>query len=256
MSKFEDAYFTIENKNITIADVSEVFKNNKELFALKYQDNLVCSRCKQAKLSFVNDKPEYFRTQKNAKHHPDCDLQQDVMTPHQVNVFMADHQNEEEIHRQLESLLALTLSNKQHHIQTLAANSSATGQSSSVSVNKQRNVNKRLPRKRIDVEFTPNDFNCNKLFYGRVRAVWEEVKPKDDTQKTRYKLLLYHINKSYLVCKISVNELVYKYIKSEYKKDEEFDCAIAFAANFKNNTGKKYQSTILTHSERLVMVIL
>lgn len=249
-NKFEEAYCSVDKENITVVEAKELHDNQIVIYEMKYKDSFLCPECRKAKLSYVNAKTPYFRTYPNAEHEEDCQMQQDMMDNDEAESFIDNRENKEKVKRQMERLLRMLLTDKDETPKTPLGVNQPVIIRPVIGTGREIVRTKQLPRKRIDIPFTDRDFNCDKLFYGTVKLKWE------DGNNDNKKILLYHLTKHNLLCRIKVTSKVYKYIDKKYKSKESFDCAIVFAANFLNNIEKSYQSTSLQYGQLLMLQMM
>ena len=169
------------------------------------------------------------------------------MSANKAKEFVEGKNNCEEIKRQMESAMAMLLSIGIHSLSTKTAPKSIHS-TSEIAISSVNSASNRLPRKRIDIAFRPEDFNRYKLFYGYVSVKWER-----DERRNKYRILLYHIKKEHMVCRISITEAVYKHINRKYKFDDQRKCNVVFLAIFTVDSGKNYQSTYLRLGDDIII---
>lgn len=254
LMKFKDAYCSKINKLLTIDDVAYYYKNDKQFYKGNIEKYLICPECRQPSLSYNNSSPPYFSVYPKAKHADLCTLKQDEMTATQSTEFISNSNNKDLVMRQIDSVLTMLLETKS----PLTKKKSPTFKKSSFITFSKKPVHisasKRIPRKRIDLEFEDEDFECDKIFYGSVRLKWEEKIDKYTGESIGHKMLLYR-NKNgdnRMVCKLIVSPRVYGYLPDEYKQPEKYNCKIVFVANFEDQ-GKTYQTTHIRHSQFIVL---
>lgn len=252
MAKFEEAYCSKTNRIVNIETVTDAFKSD-EIYIKNYKDSLLCPECRKARLSFVNAEKAYFRTSQNAQHAENCSRKQLAMSSREVAKWLRDPEGIQSAIRQMESIL-VTLLDEASAILRIPKD---------VGNNMTRGVQripqkvgirtKPFPRKRIDIEFSEDDFDTTKLFYGIIRFKWEK-----EENKAGYKALLYHPIKKYLLCKLYVSENVYTHLPIELKQNfgNDFKCAVAFFAEFHRDGKSKYLATFLRHSQHFKYIIL
>lgn len=253
MLKFEDAYCSSIKHIVDIEIVSDTFITDNTKYVELYKGKLYCPECLRASLLFVNAKTPHFRTAPDSIHAADCTYMQGVMTEAQTKRFLSDRSNLNSIERQMDHAIIMLLSPKEQQLY-VSTEKDAQATDNIESVRYQHDVKSlQIPRKRIDLPFRECDFGINKLFYGIVDFTWE----KNQSQEG-YKILLRHITKKRLLCKIAISEKVYNHIPFKYQMSQrsQFRCLIAFIANFKKNTSKSYQQTYLRTSDYLKIQFL
>lgn len=247
--KFEDAFCTTLNRPITIEEVSYIFQNDRDTFISAIKDSLICPECKNVPLIYNNAATPYFSVYPKAIHSESCTLRQDEMDADEASRFLSDITNKQIIQRQMDSLISQILSEASPKL----ANPKAAFMQSTFSKSSKSKTpvsSKRLSRKRIDLPFREEDFNCEKIFYGRVHLKWEKC---SNSSQDAYKILLCHTVKKTLLCKLKITSKVYSYLPSKYKSINELECAVAFVALFSEDSTKHYQATHLKHSERITI---
>lgn len=248
--KFEESFCTNKCKTFTIDEIAYIHNMNLKVFANEYKDYLVCPECHKANLSYNNATTPYFRAYPKAIHKEGCSLIQEEMTEKQAIKFIGDKKNNASIIRQMESILAILILDEPEpyplpkpkcHLRITPNN---TESKSNLLYNSTR-----FPRKRIDIAFRPEDYDCYKFFYGKVILQWE----KDNT-KGRYKMLLFHPKTKKMICKILVSNTVYSYIDNKYKFPYKYICNIVFLATFIENKEHAYQTTSLRFGHYLSLI--
>lgn len=243
--KFKDAYCTKLKKLLFVDEITFYYRFDKQFYKDNIEKYMICPECKLPRLSYNNAATPYLSVYPNEKHTDECSLKQDEMNSVQTKTFIDDPKNREQISRQIESVLTTMLDT----VPSAAAKTKSIklGTSSEIpySPKLQKTPKKRIPRKRIDLKFTPDDFECYKLFYGSVRINWEKDKDTED-----YKILLRRQDKSdnRLLCRLKISDKVYSYLPYEFKTPREFNCNIVFLAKF-TDKGRSYQDTWIKTSQ-------
>lgn len=245
--KFEEAFSDFDHITYSIDEIEKMYKYDKVRYANNYHDHFLCPECHKAKLSYNDAETPYFKSYPHAKHAEDCSLRQSEMSAIKAEKLVNDESSREEIQRQMERVLAMLLSNTSstRSIGGTSETGHSTSQTLSFPIN---SLSKRFPKKRIDLAFRPEDFNCYKLYYGCVLVRWEQDKKND-----KYRVLLYHAKQKHLVCRISVTNAVYQYIDMKFKFSGTRECNVVFLAIFTRDTGKNYQSTYLRFGDKIIM---
>ena len=264
--KFEEAFHSETGSLIAIQEIEKIYKLHPKVFAKKYNDNLYCPECRQARLTYVNRVSPYYRTFKQSIHSIDCTLAQDVMDKQVIKTFVENPNNNDQIAHQLDRVIRTCLKNNDFPKGCLRKTQSISDENSnSVITNTTTRNSNRIPQKRID-NFNPKKsdrsefLDCYKLFYGIVNIKWESVKTESDIY---YKLLLYSQNAPLLICRIRVSQAVYQWIDPSYRSLQNKVCYVSFLAKFASsydekptgNITKSYLSTTLLHSNYLRIVL-
>lgn len=251
--KFETAYCSYKQKEFTIDEISHIYRQNIMQFDYEYKGFLYCPECKCAKLSYHNAAHPYFSAYPKAKHEEDCSLSQETIPSSKSEKYVNDTANKKSIENQMDHLILL-LSDQQELVRKdssiskkLSEDQSCFSLDRSVSIQ-----SKKLPRKRIDISWRPDDYDCYKLFYGTIYLKWEKY-------EEGYKILMYPRKGDRLMCKLRVKETVYQYLPNYYKILDAFSCHIVFVASFsekenKKLQDKKYRTTYLVNSNRIKIV--
>lgn len=245
--KFKDAYCTKLNTLFFIDEITRYYRTDKQFYKDNIEKNLICPECKQAQLAYNNAATPYLSAYPKSEHAEWCSLKQDELDPIQTDTFIRNPKNKEQISRQLESVLTMMLDTVPHASTKAIPKKSKISSSSSELVTPTKQLRKRIARKRIDLPFTEEDFNCYKLFYGSVRLQWEKEDDMED-----YKILLRRQNTSdkRLLCRLWISPKVYYYLPIEFKFPKEFNCNIVFLAKIKNK-GKTYKDARIKISQYL-----
>lgn len=249
--KFEEAYWTKESKLLSIDEITQYFKKDKNFFSSDIKECLLCPECKKPNLAYNNAATPYLSVYPNREHELGCSLKQDEMTSKEVNRFVDNPKNNEMIIRQMEKV-ALTMFDSSTKSGKTSSKSTFIPKVSSSIAKPSLSISKRLPRKRIDLKFDEEDFGCFKIFYGTVFIKWEIFyKTRNGVNEKWQKILMYNKNNK-MVCKLEISPRVYKHIPDSYKKIDNANCNIVFLAKFKN-TGKTYREHHLINSDFLIM---
>lgn len=240
---------------MTVDDITYYYKSDKQYYKDYIEKYLICPECRLPNLAYNNDNPPYLSVYPRAKHDDNCSLKQDEMTSKQTSKFINNPDNKELVLRQMESILTMMLNtnvakSKKHKDSYTNANVSKKQ-----CHNNSNLTSKRIPRKRIDMDFESGDFDCDKIFYGSVKLRWEkDPRTINGIVQNYYKILLYR-NKKYdkrMICRLNITPTVYSYIPEEVKSSEEYNCKIVFLAKFKDR-GKSYQITSIRNSQFITL---
>lgn len=249
--KFEEAYWTKESKLLSIDEITQYFRKDKSFFSSDIKTCLLCPECKKPNLAYNNAATPYLSVYPNSEHELGCSLKQDEMTAKEADRFVDNPENDEMIIRQMENV-ALTMFDSSKKGGRSSSKSTAVPKTSSSIVKPSLSISKRLARKRIDLKFDEDDFDCIKIFYGTVFVKWENFyRIWSGVNEEWHKILMYNKNNK-LVCRLEISPRVYYYIPENYKKINNTHCNIVFLAKFKNK-GKTYRETRLRKSDFLIM---
>ena len=75
--KFEEAYSIYDNETLSIETIKTIYNQDPRAYIENYKFSFFCPECHLAQLSYINAVVPYFRAYPKAKHHENCDLQQD-----------------------------------------------------------------------------------------------------------------------------------------------------------------------------------
>lgn len=247
--KFEEAYSIYDNETLSIETIKTIYNQDPRAYIENYKFSFFCPECHLAQLSYINAVVPYFRAYPKAKHHENCDLQQDERSRKAAKIFVENDQNITIIQREMQSVLCSLFVSHSKHIPV--HHSSSTSKTSSTTTHASHSSrNKRMGRKRIDLPFREEDYNCYKYFYGKAKIKWEY-----DKKSQKFRLLLRHIETNKFLGRIFVTLPVYGHLPSEYKTPTEYCCGIIFTAEIKNQE-KSYFSTILYNSSYIMITKL
>lgn len=224
--KFDEAYCETDMKTYTIEEISRLYNLHLDIFVKEYKDHFLCPECHTASLTFVNASIPYFRTYPNSKHLDDCFLKQEEMDQAQLKNYLADKDNTDSVNRQIQNALASLFVNNQEFNSDKEAGHMAYTSASPRSF-ESIYERKRIPRKRIDLPFREEDFDCTKIFYGTVNLQWLKAKHSNS-----YKLILSSPTAHKRLCILAVTEKVYMNLNPTYKNQDFYLCNIAFLSEF------------------------
>ncbi len=249
--KFEEAYLKRHHKTISIDNISFLFKTNKTLFVNELKDNLFCPECEQAQLAYNNASTPYLSAYPKSEHAEWCSLKQEEMSPKKALRFIKAKENKDLIIRQIETVI-LILDDLSTATTKTSSKPSAIGKGTRSHFKGYSSASERLSRKRIDLEFRADDFNCYKIFYGTVYIKWEtEYRTVKGILEEWHKILMWNKKRKF-ICRLDISPRVYLHIPDNYKKMNKTNCKIGFLASFEND-GKTYRKTSLTYSDYLIM---
>lgn len=254
--KFEEAYCTKLNKLLTIDDVTFYYKYDKQFYIQEIKKYLICPECKQPNLEYNNAENPYFSTYPDTKHDINCSLKQKEMSPKQTAKFISNPDNNDIVLRQMDSILTMLMGNCTSKKSVAGDLNKPTNQIKNGTKRNSPATMNRIPRKRIDVAFSEEDFNCDKLFYGSVHLKWEKGKRTINGKvEEYYKILLYGTkkNNTKLLARLRITQKVYNFLPNNYKIPNEYNCKIVFLANFPIQRKKEYQTTSIKTSQMIIL---
>lgn len=238
--KFEEAYCETTKMQLTINEAKELFMETPIAFAERIKGHLFCPECKQPRLAFHNAQTPYFSTYPLEEHQADCTLRQEELSRDAAAAYVNSKFNFQEIKRQIDSLIVLLGADTQYmNVKDKKGTKKDENAAKADDIYKRKK--KRLPRKRIDVALTDDDYDCYKLFYGAVSLIWE----KDEKRPERNKLLIRTQDGRRFLCRVIVRPQEFAFVPSEYKKSGQFLGKIVFLACF-DSFSKKYKYPFVT----------
>lgn len=208
--KFQEARCLIDEKLYTPMDMEYIKSNDLKKFT-EIKADLFCPECGIAQLYYTAETPNisgHFSSYPKSLHVEGCSLTQDEYSARSAIKFVNDKTNEEKILKQMDNILEkLLVSPKVEKTvnKTVQENDSTTQFLSNT--NLKNSQTKRLKQKRIDYRLDEDDFDCFKVFYGKV------IIKNSDCQTTDKKRieLFNHKNKDKLLT-IYLNKNIQKYI--------------------------------------------
>lgn len=245
MSKFDDAYCIATKTTIAASDLLQIEMSNPMRYALQFKSNLYCPSCHKAQVTFVHGVRPFFRTYPKARHDDKCSLTQEEMGREETASFVHENLSRDEIDRQMTLLLSDLVRNVasegEYNIGRQA------GSTASATVGNQSNKNrKRMPVRNITTQLGDDDIETYKLFYGRVKIIWE-----DDTNGKGKKILVCNPSTGKMVCRIWVSKKVFSYLDPSMCQSTNCLCCIVFLAELKPVRGKMYYRCNLEWSSYL-----
>ena len=212
-----------KDQEFTIDEITHIYRQDIVTFHYEYKNFLYCPECRKAKLQYKNAKNPYFSAYPNVKHEQNCSLAQDELSPKQSKSYIDDPENWIRVENQMNRLiLSLGMNQRKPDYKQDLVGSVPMKTVNFYTQKSFVTQSKRLRQKRIDISWTPDDYDCFKLFYGTIFLKWEEA------QNDKYKILMYSLDRHKLLCKLIVNPTVYLHIKKEYKSLNQYPCDICF----------------------------
>lgn len=248
--KFKDAFSLTLNRKVTLEEINDWYKNDKNFFENQISGNLLCPKCKKAYLKYNNAKRPYLSCYPQATHSDNCSLKQEEYSKRGIDKLIKSQANNGIIIRQVESVFTnLFKTNDKANTNHVQIKKEQKENNKSQNQINKKHI-KRIKRKNINTKITNDDFDTYKIFYGTVNCQKTEHKKKDDIH---YYLSLSDKNNP-LIFKIIVSENVYKYLSEEVKMNNNFNCNIALFAKLTNK--KQGAKAVLIHSNFLKIHIL
>ena len=102
--KFEEAYSIYDNETLSIETIKTIYNQDPRAYIENYKFSFFCPECHLAQLSYINAVVPYFRAYPKAKHHENCDLQQDERSRKAAKIFVENDQNITIIQREMQSV--------------------------------------------------------------------------------------------------------------------------------------------------------
>ncbi|MCI9642482.1 MAG: hypothetical protein HFJ98_06815 [Eubacterium sp.] len=209
MRKIEEAFVKSLNRIFFVKKISK-FKFTNETEFEKIKDDLYCPECYQAQLTFVaRHSGPYLKTKNNSSHGEDCSLQQNVMSDKERKEYMSTC-TIDVINDDVEKLRKF-LNDKP--ISTDAPQNIENDADEKEDV-KPLNRKKNMPRKRIDLPLSEDDYDVIKYFYGKVNTRFVHL---DAYDLSLLKIMSLDNTETYLTIKITKN--VYQYMDRKFLTD-------------------------------------
>lgn len=256
--KFTDAYWEIEQRIVTVEDISDICEESINTYHAQYENHLFCPECKQAQLVYVNGAIPYLRSFPHSEHTSDCSLRQAVHSVQRAKKLMnsTDTEDQEYVQRQIQSVLlrisrdSLMIKQAETKSTTLRSPRNKSNATASKAVINSR----RLMQKNLYSRMAEDEYEVPMISYGTVKVTWEQ---RHDNRKNtmQYYLLLWRVKEakrtdSNLICKILVSPKVYQHIPEDYKSLKNKECYVTLFSVFKNS-GKKYKVTYLRYAQHI-----
>lgn len=246
--KYDEVYCSEKDETCTIDEVAYVFNTYPEQFASDFDRKMLCPGCRKVHMSYVNADTPHFRGYKGEDHAEDCIYEKEEMDPTEVKKLHDDPTGENAIIRQIDRLV----------IQFLREGGQATGKGGIIKPSppeddqmvfpkKRWQNDKNIPRKQLNAPFRENDFENEKLFYGKVHIKWEQ-----EINSDKMKILIYGIPSKRFICKLYISKKVYTHLPKEYTVKNERDVFIVFLTTLiQKDKQKSWGMGYLLHSKFL-----
>ena len=227
MRKIEEALVQSLNRIVFVKKLTNLKFSNETAFE-KIKDDLYCPECYQAQLTFVSrHSGPYLKTKNNSLHDENCSLQQNVMSDKERKEYMSAstidviNDDVEKLRKLLNEKQISTNTQRNIHVDAEEKEEKGT--------HKQKKV---MPRKRIDLPLSEDDYDVIKYFYGKVNI---RFVPLDDYDFSLLKIMSLDDKETYLTIKITnnvyqyldrkllnnINNTDFFYLGSIYKKNDE-----------------------------------
>ena len=252
--KYEEAYCDVDKRSYTPEQVVDIRNTDVERYAQKIERHLLCPGCHLVPLSFVNTNRPHFRGYPYADHDTDCLNGKKEMDPAEVKKLHETPLGEQQIKEQMARLVIQFLRNNETTL--------APGEQE-VMRKKKREIadiyrstkwqsDKVVPQKRIDRPLDEDDYNTEKLFHGRIKLTWEDMK-----DSSRKKLLMWDLKSNRLICRLHISDKVYGHLPQQYKQMKNRNVFIVFmTALTRKETKSSWSWGNLMHSTHLYIIPL
>lgn len=256
--KFLGAYCKSLDKYITLKELRQYEKSNKNYFKDKIQYNLYCPECKGVLLSYVSGSEKYLRTFPKRSHAPECSLSQNNVDNTTFRKYIEEGNNEE-LNFKLNKFADDIFSNldKPKIINPIPFDDEVENNSENGNSMVKRKQNQRyIPRQKISdgILFTNEDIY--KFFYGTVSLKW--YNNKKETKQNREMLLVFKPkDKRISICSIIMSSLTANYIKRQIPDcNNYYNANIVFLSKLNsktNNNGRVFNNFFITHSSHMII---
>ena len=252
--KYEEAYCDTEERSYTPEEVAYIWGNDTERYAQKIERHLLCPGCHLVPLSFVNTIRPHFRGYPYVDHDIGCIKGKKELEPSEVKRLHETPDGEQQILAQINRLAIQFLRNNSSDLE-LDAHHIVPNKKIEIT-DLYRTIkwqpNKVVPQKRIDRPLDEGDYNTEKLFHGRVKLTWEDMK-----DSSRKKLLMWDLKTNKLICRLHISDKVYGYLPQQYKQIKSCGAYIVFMTALTRKESKSSWSWgNLTHSTHLHIIPL
>ena len=232
--KFEEVYCATTDKLVTISEVTYVFVKDKKRFASDFNEKMYCPYCRKARLTFVNALRPHFRTYPDGDHAEDCIHKKEEMDASEVQKLHKSAAGENTIMRQIDRLAVQFLRSSVQPEKPAQQKKSLSQHAEPTKIKTKWQTDKFIPRKRIDTQLSEEDYETEKLFYGKVRIRWEASRTG-----TSMKLLIRSIETNRLICRLYLTESVYEHLPKKYTSIDECDFFLIFMASLRRQDEEK-----------------
>ena len=244
--KFEEAYVKPLDKIIDINELSLISRTDILNFAT-IRKQLYCPECRKAQLAYVSGNIPHLRTFPDAKHEEVCSLRQEELSGTALKLLLQQGHTQR-VEKEIENVLFIMLENRvQKQVQkndSTLSNKNRTIKGSARACT----LNKRIPRKRIDLPMNDDDFGIPKIFYGQVFLRW---KKKINTDNGYMLLLFSKPEDEEAVCLLNISPAVYSYLPKPYKKQSVAYCKILFFGEVKKTYNHKTGNSFICSTIRI-----
>ncbi len=199
---FEEFYYLQQDKICDIDVVEDyVIRNDGDVG--KYDGNMFCPECREARLSFIHKttkKRAHLRRIPSSKHNDSCSYNYEYASSKKVKEYV-DSLTYNEIQDKLNSMLnMLCKQQKPNDMKTINNDRDSTTQNPMIIVERRENTNvlRALRRKSLNVYIDKSDGEDFSVFYGKVKLdICEKTKINKDTGEkyTFYLLEIFTHNK-------------------------------------------------------------
>lgn len=243
MPKYEDAFYNKTQTLISLEELHKILKSNWLDYDENYRNHIFCDECHLAPLTMV--KNDFLRALRNAKHEEWCSKIAAQISHEKLKKVIDTPKNREIINQKLQKAVGVMLENKSIE----SNNNPFVINLKKINTNKNINVNSKyksyqLQKKSINRPLYDEDLYTFKIFYGKVYLKWGDANNS---------LIVISPKTKKIICRIWINENVYKYLPNEIKNISSNQLKyISFFAEIKKKNS--YFNVRLMHSNLLVVV--
>ena len=214
-NKFLGAYCQYLNDYLSIDEIVEIEKKDKDFFQQNISHNLYCPECKLAPLSIVHGDSEYLRAYAKSVHGEDCSLMQNIISNAAFIKIIESDSNNEFLSKKLNDFadyIFLPKKNNQFLTPLTIEHGIDENAQTDTTANKKTKNSKYIPRQNISNGIFVEDIGVYKFFYGELYLMWYKNKNNDNVKKL-LAFPLHHNKKS--VFSITMSSRVSDYVKND-----------------------------------------
>lgn len=250
--KFYEAAYINPNKSfelITIDKLTQVRNDNPILFENEFKHYLFCPECQKPHLSHHNAKTPYLSKHLAylEKHESGCSKICPPLSNNIYDKYSNDPRNYDTIYRRLQATIErMLLGNKKISNPFIFKDKGkyANEPTKFIATDSDSNA-KAIPRKLLTRPFSDNDFDVNKLFYGKVNI---RLVLKDNG---KYRLEIINPITNRIICAINMSSKVRNYLTNI--NDNKVIENTLFAFNSVINKNGKYLNSYIDDSRKIVI---
>lgn len=253
--KYDEAIFSSNDlfEFVSLEMLIDLYNDNYKSYINRYYNKIYCPECYKAKLNLIHTNSDKFwlRAFPKQEHDDLCSKQLPLVSNSMFNKYCESKDSAEHINKRLHQLIDMVLKKETIDFNPLVIKvvdkKCSNDEVMKHEIRNHTNL-KSTPIKSLTNPFHDDDYDVWKMFYGKVRIKWNK-------STYSYNLMCYHPTKNYLICRISVSNMIYDcYLPDEYKHDIA-NVFIAFAGIIQHieYNGRFYNNAVLRFSNHLVI---